>query len=110
MLLSAEWWPAAPVVTGMAIVALGATCAMLARVRWSPARLPAMLVHLAVYGSLWANFVGAALHAANTRSGPRLEVATAIDVLLSVVPMLAAVRLALAGCEADGAGDASHRS
>jgi hypothetical protein len=109
MLLSAEWWPAAPVVTGMAIVALGATCAMLARVRRSPARLPAMLVHLAVYGSLWAIFVGAALHAANTRSGPRLNAATIFDVVLSILPMGLAAWLAWAGCDAADAGDASHR-
>ena len=94
VLLSAACWPAAPIVTGMAIVALGATCAMLARVRRSAAHLPLMLLHLAMYGSLWAIFVGAALHAAHARSGPRLEVLTVLDVVLSIVPMLTAVRLA----------------
>ena len=99
MLLSVEWWPAAPMVTGMAIVALGATGVMLDRVRRSPARWPVMLVHLAVYGSLWAIFVGAVLHAAHARSGPRLEALAILDVLLSVVPMLAAARWAWAECE-----------
>jgi hypothetical protein len=91
-------------VTGMAMVALGATGVMLDRVRRSPVRWPVMLVHLAVYGSLWTIFVGATLHAANSRSGPRLEVLTILDILLSVVPMLAAGRMAWAVCE--NAGDA----
>ena len=106
VLLAAAWRPAVPAVTGMALVALGATATTLTRFRGIPALLPVTLVHLAVYGSLYALFVGAALHAADTRFGPRLEAITIGDVIVSLVPMLVAGRLAWGAMQADRAGDA----
>lgn len=105
ILLSAEIWSTAPVATGMAIVALGTTVAMLERMRRSSARMPVMLVHLAIYGNLYALFVGATLHAANERSGARLGIFTLLDIVVSVVPMLLAAQMAWRAIEGEPSGD-----
>ncbi len=90
ILMAAILWPGMPVVTAMALVALGATCATLARLRSAAAFLPMMLVHLAIYGSLYVIFVGATLDAA-TRSGPGLSILTIADLALSVCPLAIAL-------------------
>jgi hypothetical protein len=90
----------------MALVALGATGATVPRFRRRPLAVPVTLVHFAVYGSLYALFVGATLHAADARSGPKLEAIAVLDVLVSIVPMMLALRLAWTALESRGAGDA----
>jgi hypothetical protein len=94
VLLAAAWWPVLPAVTGMAIVALGATEATLARFRGSPALLPVLVVHLAVYGGLYALFVGAMLHAA-AQADAGIGLAAAIDLTASIWP--AAIAIGLVG-------------
>jgi hypothetical protein len=77
------WWPAAPAVTAFALVAMGATRATVERFRGSPALVPTMVVHLAVYGSLYAIFVGATIHAA-MRTDAGIGFPAAIDLAGSV--------------------------
>jgi hypothetical protein len=91
ILTAAILWPGVPVVTAMALAALGATSATLARFRGTAAILPIMLAHFAIYGSLYALFVGATLHAAASRSGPSLNVFTIVDLALSVFPLAIAL-------------------
>lgn len=80
-------WPVVPAVTGMALIALGATGVMQARFRGTVALVPATLMHLAVYGGLYALFVGATIHTAAADPSRGLGVATLVDLTLSVWPM-----------------------
>jgi hypothetical protein len=91
-LLIGTLWPGTPVVTAMALVTLGATGALVARLR-PPHSLPVLAAHAFVYGGLYAIFVAAELHAANAASGPRLSWLVLVDVALSIVPMLAAANV-----------------
>ena len=62
------FWPGAPVVTAMAIIALGATETTLARFRGNGAFLPVVVLHSTIYASLYALFVGATLNSMNAHS------------------------------------------
>ena len=95
-LMAAMLWPGMPAVTGMALVTLGATDATLARYRRSVTRLPILVLHAAIYGGLYAIFVGATLDALNTMSAARQLVyaVTAVDLAISVVPMGIAIERA----------------
>jgi hypothetical protein len=87
ILALAAWWPAAPVVTAFALVAMGATCVTAQRYRGKPALAPTMCVHLAIYGALYALFVGAAIHgAARGTAGSTLP--TSIDLAASLGPIV----------------------
>jgi len=86
-LILAMLWPGMPAVSAMALVALGATSVTLARFRGTPALVPVMLLHLTIYGSLYALFVGATLHAAATRSVDGLNLFAAADLAASALPM-----------------------
>jgi len=101
ILAVSSWWPSVPAVTAMSLVTLGATGVTITRLRGSTLLWPA-LVHLVVYGGLYALFVGAALHAADTRLGPRLDAITIGDIIVSLVPMLVAGRLVWAAFECAG--------
>jgi hypothetical protein len=87
-------WPGTPCVMAMALVALGATIATLARVQNSPALVPAILFHLAVYSGLYALFVAATLHAAVASPHHGCTAATILDLTLSVLPITAMLRQA----------------
>jgi hypothetical protein len=82
--------PGVPAVTGMALVALGATIATTRRFRSPATIVPAMMLHLATYGSLYALFLGATLHAA-TQSGSRLSIFNILDLALSICPLAVAL-------------------
>lgn len=90
VLLAAGWWPTLPTVTALAVIMLGATWATVERFRGTPALALALVVHLAVYGGLYALFVGATLHDP-TDAGGRGGLATAIDLAASIWPMAAAL-------------------
>lgn len=92
VLLSATWWPAAPVVSAMALLALGATGATLARFGGSPSFPTILAVHVVVYAGLYVLFVGATLHAAATQHGG-VDWWRAVDLAVSVWPMIAAAWL-----------------
>jgi hypothetical protein len=90
VLMASMAWPAVPPVTGMALVALGATAATIQRFRNLPALLPILFAYGAIYGGLYALFIRAVLA---SHVGPTHQLAwpTAVDLVLSTVPMAAAI-------------------
>ena len=95
VLAMATCWPQVPAVTGMALVALGATAASIARFRRTTALLPISLLHVAIYGGLYALFVGATLHA-TAASAAGIGLPTVIDLAVSIWPVAAALLLVVA--------------
>jgi hypothetical protein len=95
LLLAASCWPGLPVLTSVAMVALGASLAVVARFGHAGRFRPLIAVHAVVYANLYLVFVGAVCHAALT--GPRhgLSWLQGVDLLVSVVLMVVAARLAL---------------
>jgi hypothetical protein len=93
ILAAAILWPGVPAVTAMALVALGATIATLARFRGSEFVLPIVLAHVAIYGALYALFIGATLHTAAPRPGGGLGLLAIFDLVLSIGPLAFAVDL-----------------
>jgi hypothetical protein len=90
ILTVAMLFPGSPAVAGMALVVLGATGATLTRYRGNPAILPILLAHLFVYGSLYALFVGSAVHAAaHSGEGPSAHII--FDLALSIGPLAVAL-------------------
>jgi hypothetical protein len=95
MLLADAYRPVLPEVTGIALIALGATLAVVWRFRRSPA-LPAVIVaHLLVYLSLYLLLVGAILHAAFAKSTGGLSLLQSLDLAMSGGPIVGAVRIAI---------------
>jgi hypothetical protein len=95
LLVAAQRWPVMPVVSGMALVALGSTLALISR--FGDAVRPRLLiaVHVVVYGNLYCVFLGAMCHEALT--GPRLGLNWwhALDLLVSVAPLAVTARSTL---------------
>jgi hypothetical protein len=90
ILIAAGNWPLLPAVTGMALVVLGATLATVERFQGTPALVPVLFAHVAIYGGLVALFVGASLHrAAESAGGAGWRLA--IDLALSIVPLAATI-------------------
>jgi hypothetical protein len=96
ILAAAMLWPGVPAVTALSLVVLGATDATLARFRGKAVILPIALTHLFIYGSLYALFVGAALHAAS-HWGAGLNALAILDLAFSICPL--AVALERVWCE-----------
>jgi hypothetical protein len=96
VLMAAAWLPAMPVTTGAALVALGATGAVVRQFRTSAHLRIALAAHLFVYVSLYLIFVGAVTHAA--LAGPRngLSFLKGLDFGMSAGLMLLVVKLSLA--------------
>ena len=92
VLVAAGTWPLLPAVTGMALVMLGATMATVERFRGTPALAPIVVGHVAIYGSLYALFVGAVLNT-TTSTSAGVGWSLAIDLAMSIVPLAATVRL-----------------
>jgi hypothetical protein len=107
ILLLANNMPAAPVVTGMSLVALGATCTFVARTSCSCRHRSMVAIHAAVYANLYVVFVGAVSHAAITGPHHGLSWLQVVDLVLSVFPMALVARLAIG--TATGGGDALPR-
>ena len=97
LLIAANWWPGAPVTTAMALVALGATRATVAR--WAAAPL-VLVTHTTAYVTLYALFFGSACHAMAARGDDAWRV---VDLVVSTGPMAVAVVLAIVAL-------ASHKS
>ncbi len=91
LLIAAGTWPLLPAVTGMALVVLGATRATGERFQGTPALVPVLFAHVAIYGGLVALIVGASLHRAAGSAGG-VGWGLAIDLALSVVPLAATIR------------------
>jgi hypothetical protein len=96
MLLMDTGFPLLPVVTAMAVIALGATIAAIARLDGSPYASPALAAHLFVYASLYLLFVGAVCHAAMAGGRGGLSLLQAGDLLISAAVMMLVVRTFLA--------------
>jgi len=104
-LVVAMIWPAVPAVTAMAVVALGATGVTTARFRAAPALVPTLLLHLAVYTGLYALSVGATLHAAATGSAGGVSETQAIDLAISIWPMVFTWWLVISVLQRGGGGE-----
>jgi hypothetical protein len=99
-------WPALPVLSGIALIALGSTNATLRFGDRCRCR-PIVAAHLIVYANLYLVFLGSMCHASTV--GPRVGLNwwQAADVLLSIAPMAVAARLGIAALA--GGEDASSR-
>jgi hypothetical protein len=105
-LLAASQWPRLPVVTGMALVGLGATLVSIARFGSARRLQPLVAIHSIIYANLYIVLVGAVCHAALTGPGHGLSWLQASDLLISIAPMTVAARLAIDALTggSDGAG------
>jgi len=92
ILIAAAWWPDAPLVTAIAIIALGATDAMVSRFGGSKSAWPLMALHGTMYVMLYALFVGARLHASAAALTPGVCGLTMIDLVVSAFPMSIALK------------------
>jgi hypothetical protein len=92
LLIVAAWWPIAPIVTAMAIIAFGATDAMVSRFGGSTSAWPLMALHGTMYVTLYALFVGARLHVSATALTPGVGGLTMIDLVVSAFPMSIALK------------------
>jgi hypothetical protein len=92
ILIAAAWWPDAPLVTAIAIIALGATDAMVSRFRGSTLTWPLMALHGTMYVMLYALFVGARLHVSATALTQGVGGLTVIDLVVSAFPMSIALK------------------
>jgi hypothetical protein len=91
ILLIAAYWPSAPVVTAMAIIALGATHVMTTRFSASTAALPIMVLHGLTYVLFYTLFVGSRLHVPTSAPAPSVSTLTLLDLAASALPMTVAV-------------------
>jgi hypothetical protein len=90
-LLTASHWPTAPVVTAMAIIALGSTDVLIARFRKSVAALQILVLHGMTYVLLYSLFIGARLHVPTTAPMPVVNNLTMLDLAISAFPMTVAL-------------------
>ena len=91
--IAATWWPIAPVVTALALVALGATSATVSRLANNRAAAPLLLAHLAIYSLLYVVYVGAVWHGAHSGARQGWHFWQWLDVALSFAPMFVSLRL-----------------
>jgi hypothetical protein len=82
--------PSVPVITGMALVAAGATAETTLRFRGRAGSL-VVLLNLLAYAGLYALFVGAALDRGAVTSALRYSWLMSTDLALSVLPITAAI-------------------
>ena len=82
LVIGACLWPSWPAITGVALIAWGATRTAAGQLREQPAGWLLQLVQIAVYALLVALFAGARWHAATTR-GDILPVIFLADMLLA---------------------------
>jgi hypothetical protein len=91
ILLAAAYSPSAPVVTAMAIIALGSTEVIVARFRNSTAALPFLVLHGITYLLLYSLFAGARLHLRTAASTPSLNALFMLDLAASAILMTVAL-------------------
>lgn len=92
LLVATIYWPAMPATTGMALIALGATVTTIARFAGSPGLQPLLLLHLTIYGGLYALCVGSRLDLW-MNDGASLRIAFLVDLAASAWPAAAALVL-----------------
>jgi hypothetical protein len=89
LLVANFWCTAVPVVTPMALVALGATAATADRFSGIPHGYLVIVLSLAVYCGLYALFVGATLHSAGAWVGHHIGALQVTDLIASAWPAAA---------------------
>jgi hypothetical protein len=92
LLIAAAWLPAAPVLSAMGLIALGTTQITASRYRGTSSFLQLLILHAATYACLYGLFVGAVFDAALRTSATRSVYWTALDLVVSVVPVAMAAR------------------
>ncbi|MCI0334131.1 MAG: hypothetical protein L0228_13010 [Planctomycetes bacterium] len=107
MLLMQLCWPLLPVATAVALIALGATFANIARRHRSVSLRAALAVHLFIYISLYLLFIGAICDAAMRGQQDGLSLLQTIDLGLSAGVMALVVRACVVFII--GGGDAPAR-
>ena len=96
ILLAGAWWSSAPVVTAMALIALGATGTTVNRSHSACTFHIVVALHLFVYLNLYFLFVGAVCHASTQAAPGGFNLLRALDLGMSVVPMALVMRGSLA--------------
>jgi hypothetical protein len=91
ILLASAFWPGAPVVTAMAIIALGSTDVMVARYRSSVTAFPIVVLHGMAYVLLYSLFVGARLHLPTAAPSSGVNNLSMLDLAVSAFPMAVAL-------------------
>jgi hypothetical protein len=99
LMILAAWLPIVPVVTGVAMIALGSTELTLARFRDAAVFVPALVLHAATYALLYALFVGAQLHTSHAAPLARISDLATLDLAISIVPMAIALRRIAGGLQ-----------
>jgi hypothetical protein len=92
ILIAFAWWPGAPLVTAIAIIAMGATDTMASRFRASTAAVPIMVLHGTTYALLYALFVGARLHTHAAAPSTTVSGFVVFDLIASAFPMAIALK------------------
>ncbi len=103
LLLAASWWPAAPAVSGMALIALGATLTTIERFKDTATLRGLVAVHLFVYVKLYLLFVAATCHFAMSGQAVGLNLAQTLDLVASIGIMAVVLRRSLVAIFAEGA-------
>ena len=92
ILIAAVWWPGAPLVTAIAIVALGATDTVAFRFRASTSAVPIIVLHGITYALLYALIVGARLHMPAAAPPASVSGFVILDLIASTFPMALALK------------------
>jgi hypothetical protein len=92
MLIAAACSPRLPVVSPMAIVALGATAATITQLARHKLAAQLLIVHWCVYSALYAYFLGAVWHAASHGPQPGWQLGQLLDVAGSLCIMTLATQ------------------
>jgi hypothetical protein len=91
ILLGSAFWQSAPVVTGMAIIALGSTDLMVARCRNSVTAFPILVLHGMTYVLLYSLFLSARLHLPTAALSSSVSNLSMLDLAVSAFPMALAL-------------------
>ena len=95
LMLVGAVFPDGPIVTAIALIALGTTEVVVSRQAKSPASAGIVLLHSTTYAMLYVLFVGARLHTPGATSAS-LTPFTALDLAVSTIPMAIACRRVVA--------------
>lgn len=86
VLVVGSWYPDAPSITAIALIALGAIETARLRFIGTPALLPIIVLNASAYAGLYGIFIGARLHSAAVNSSGGVAIAALFDIAASVLP------------------------
>jgi hypothetical protein len=96
LMIVVAFYPNAPVVTAVALIALGTTEVVVSRPSKWPSPLAIVLLHGTTYAMLYAIFIGARLYTPPNARASSLTLLTTLDLAASTLPMAIATRRMLA--------------